>query len=301
MQYRFADRVARAPESFLDELFRVSADPSIISFAGGLPSSALIDTEGIARAAREVMEEEPQVALQYTTTDGYLPLREYIADRYRRRLGIPAVAEEIQIVNGSQQCLDLFAKLFLNTGDHVGMERPGYLGAIEAFSLYEPVIDTVPLEEDGPALDAFERLVKKSTGEILLRHPQLPEPFGQDVFAGKAEGDRGDPRRERHGLLRGRCVRRALLRCPAPAAGKTVGPRPGRDLRLVLQDRGAGDADRVDVRTAGDPQKVQHREAGGRPPLQLPLPEDPAPVPHHPRSSMRTSGRSWPNTAGNAG
>ncbi|MDD1690459.1 MAG: PLP-dependent aminotransferase family protein [Methanoregula sp.] len=179
MQYRFADRVARAPKSFLEELFRVSSDPTIISFAGGLPSSALLDTEGIARAAREVMEEEPQVALQYTTTDGYLPLREFIADRYRRRLGVPATAEEIQIVNGSQQCLDLFAKLFLNTGDHVGMERPGYLGAIEAFSLYEPVIDTVPLEEDGPDLAAFERLVRDTQVKFFYGIPNSQNPSGR--------------------------------------------------------------------------------------------------------------------------
>ncbi len=83
MQYHFADRLSHAPKSFLEELFRVSADPAIISFAGGLPSSALIDTEGIKEATCHVMEEDPSTALQYTTTDGYLPLREYIADRYR--------------------------------------------------------------------------------------------------------------------------------------------------------------------------------------------------------------------------
>jgi 2-aminoadipate transaminase len=179
MQYRFADRVAKAPVSFLEELFRVSSDPSIISFAGGLPSAELIDTEGIARAAREVMEEEPRIALQYTTTDGYPPLREYIADRYRRRLGLLATAEEIQIVNGSQQCLDLFAKLFLNTGDHVGMERPGYLGAIEAFSLYEPVIDTIALEDDGPDLDAFEQLVRNTRVKFFYGIPNSQNPSGR--------------------------------------------------------------------------------------------------------------------------
>jgi len=179
MQYRFADRVARAPESFLDELFRVSSDPSIISFAGGLPSAALIDTEGIARATREVMDGEPQVALQYSTTDGYLPLREYIADRYRSRLGLAASADEIQIVNGSQQCLDLFAKLFLNKGDHVGMERPGYLGAIEAFSLYEPVIDTVPLEDDGPDLAAFRTLVTGTQVKFFYGIPNSQNPSGR--------------------------------------------------------------------------------------------------------------------------
>lgn len=179
MQYQFADRVARAPKSFLEELFRVSSDPSIISFAGGLPSAELIDTAGIARATREILEEEPKIALQYTTTDGYLPLREYIADRYRRRLGIPASAEEIQIVNGSQQCLDLFAKIFLNAGDHAGMERPGYLGAIEAFSLYEPVIDTVPLEDDGPDLEAFGQMVRNNRPKFFYGIPNSQNPSGR--------------------------------------------------------------------------------------------------------------------------
>ena len=179
MQYPFASRIAHAPASFLEELFRVSADPSIISFAGGLPSTALIDTRGIADATREVMETEAGIALQYTTTDGYRPLREYIAERYRNRLGIPATADEIQIVNGSQQCLDLFAKIFLDPGNHVAMERPGYLGAIEAFSLYEPVIDTVPPEEDGPDLDAFSRLVTHTPVKFFYGIPNSQNPSGR--------------------------------------------------------------------------------------------------------------------------
>jgi len=179
LQYHFASRLYRLQESFLDELFRVSADPSIISFAGGLPSSALIDREGITRAAHEVLEEDASVALQYTTTDGYLPLREYIADRYRHRLNIPATAGEIQIVNGSQQCLDLFAKILLNAGDPVGMERPGYLGAIEAFSLYEPVIHTVPLEDKGLDLIAFESLVRKKLPKFFYGIPNSQNPSGR--------------------------------------------------------------------------------------------------------------------------
>ncbi|MDO9324686.1 MAG: PLP-dependent aminotransferase family protein [Methanoregula sp.] len=179
MSFHFADRIKRAPVSFLSELFSVSNNPSIISFAGGLPSTALIDTDGIAQATRQVMEEDAQTALQYTTTDGYLPLREYIADRYRARLGLPATAEDIQIVNGSQQCLDLFAKIFLNAGDHVGMERPGYLGAIEAFSLYEPVIDTVPLGDDGPDLASFEQFVKTPKAKFFYGIPNSQNPSGR--------------------------------------------------------------------------------------------------------------------------
>ncbi len=179
MTFRFARRLDSVPPSFLDELFRVSSDPSIISFAGGLPSSALIDLEGIRDATVSVMDEEGRTALQYSTTDGYLPLREYIADRYRTRLKIPVSPDEIQIVNGSQQCLDLFGKIFLNPGDRVGIERPGYLGAVEAFSLYEPVIGSVPLEEDGPELDAFRRFVQEKSPKFFYGIPNAQNPSGR--------------------------------------------------------------------------------------------------------------------------
>ena len=176
--YGFATRIARVPASFLGELFRVSSDPSIISFAGGLPSSALIDVDGLDAAGRKVMEEEGRTALQYSTTDGFRPLREYIAKRYRKRLGIPATADEIQIVNGSQQCLDLFAKIFLDPGDHVGMERPGYLGAIEAFSLYEPAFHAVPLDDEGPETEAFGQMATTAPVKFFYGIPNSQNPSG---------------------------------------------------------------------------------------------------------------------------
>ena len=179
MEYRFARRMGCLPPSFLGELFRVSSQPGIISFAGGLPSSGLIDAEGLSRATRQVIEEEGRMPFQYSTTDGYLPLREYIADRYRRRLGIPAEADEIQIVNGSQQCLDLVAKILLDPGDHLGMERPGYLGAIEAFSLYEPVIHAVPLNDEGPDLERFAALVHQHPLRFFYGIPNSQNPSGR--------------------------------------------------------------------------------------------------------------------------
>jgi len=178
MEYRFATRMVRAPKSFLDELFRVSRDPKILSFAGGLPASELIDVEGIALAAREMLEEDGREALQYSTTDGYLPLREYIAARYRRRLKIPAEASDIQIVNGSQQCLDLAAKIFLDPGDCLAMERPGYLGAVEAFSLYEPEFQPVTLLEDGPDIEEFSAMVKRSCPKFFYGIPNSQNPSG---------------------------------------------------------------------------------------------------------------------------
>lgn len=179
MEYRFARRMGCLPPSFLGELFRVSSQPGVISFAGGLPGSDVIDVEGIAEASRHVLSEHGRIALQYSTTDGYLPLREYIADRYRDRLGLPATAGEIQIVNGSQQCLDLMAKILVNPGDHIGMERPGYLGAIEAFSLYEPVIHAVTLADSGPDLTSFETLAHGYPLRFFYGVPNSQNPSGQ--------------------------------------------------------------------------------------------------------------------------
>ena len=179
MSFQFAHRMDAVPESFLDTLFAVSSDPSIISFAGGLPSSELIDVEGIAEAAADVMREDGRAALQYSTCDGHLPLREWIADRYSRRLGISARPEDIRIVNGSQQCLDLVAKIFCNPGDVIGMERPGYLGAVEAFSIYEPAICGVPLApEGGPEMEAFSRLCAEMNPVFFYGIPNFQNPSG---------------------------------------------------------------------------------------------------------------------------
>jgi len=82
-------------------------------------------------------------------------------------------------VNGSQQCLDLFAKIFLNPGDHVGIERPGYLGAIEAFSLYEPCIAAVPLDNEGLILDLFGDTVKTEPLKFFYRIPNSQNPSGR--------------------------------------------------------------------------------------------------------------------------
>lgn len=179
MQFSFSGRYTRTPKSFLDELFRVSRDPSIISFAGGLPDTNLIDLDGIREAAATVFEEKGRAALQYTTTDGYLPLREYIAERYQKRLGIPASPDEIQIVNGSQQCLDIIGKIFISKGTHIGMEAPGYLGAIDSFSLYEPVIHTVPLDEEGPDPDYFQELIKTRPISFFYGIPNSQNPSGR--------------------------------------------------------------------------------------------------------------------------
>jgi 2-aminoadipate transaminase len=170
--------MAAVPPSFLGRLFAVSADPSVISLAGGLPATAVLDATGIAAAAADVLAEHGPAALQYSTTDGFLPLRQYIAERYHRRYGLDVTAANVQIVNGSQQCLDLVAKCLIDPGDAVAIEEPGYLGAIEAFSLYEPRFTGVPLSVEGPDLRALKETVARDRPKFFYAIPNCQNPSG---------------------------------------------------------------------------------------------------------------------------
>jgi len=177
-QFTFAPRMAKTPKSFIREILKVTERPEVISFAGGLPSPALIDVSGIRTAAASVLENDGPVVLQYSTTEGYLPLRQYIADRYKKRLGLSVQPDEILITNGSQQCLDLIGKVVIGTGDHVAIERPGYLGAIQAFSLYEPVFHPVPLGENGPDTGMLDQTLRESPVKMFYGVPNAQNPSG---------------------------------------------------------------------------------------------------------------------------
>lgn len=177
-QYTFAPRMAKTPKSFIREILKVTENPGIISFAGGLPNPALIDVEGIARAAARVLADDGRSVLQYSTTEGYLPLRQFIADRYKKRLGLSVSPEEILITNGSQQCLDLIGKVFINAGDHIAIERPGYLGAIQAFSLYEPIFHAVNLNADGPDPAMFSNVCRQHKISLFYGVPNSQNPSG---------------------------------------------------------------------------------------------------------------------------
>lgn len=176
--YTFAPRMAKTPKSFIREILKVTERPEIISFAGGLPSPDLIDVKGIRTAAAAVLEQDGRCALQYSTTEGYLPLRQFIADRYKKRLGLSISPDEILITNGSQQCLDLIGKVLIGAGDHVAIERPGYLGAIQAFSLYEPVFHPVPLDNDGPDIASLDKTCRSCPLRLFYGVPNSQNPSG---------------------------------------------------------------------------------------------------------------------------
>jgi 2-aminoadipate transaminase len=176
MENIFADRMYSVRRSFIREILKVTGDSSIISFAGGLPNPKSFPVEEVAAAALKVLKEDGTGALQYSTTEGYLPLREYIARRYAR-YGIKADASEILITTGSQQGLDLIGKVFLNKGDLVGMERPTYLAAIQSFGMYEPEFVDIPLQDDGIDTGAMAKALAKGV-KLLYTVPSFQNPTG---------------------------------------------------------------------------------------------------------------------------
>lgn len=178
MQYTFANRMSKTPRSFIREILKVTQKPEIISFAGGLPNPSLFPVQELAETARQVIADEGNAALQYATTEGHFPLRKWIADRYKTRLGIEVSPDEILITNGSQQCLDLIGKVFINPGSTVAMERPGYLGAIQAFSMYEPRFVDVALTNDGPDIEVLKTVLASEKPCFFYGVPNSQNPSG---------------------------------------------------------------------------------------------------------------------------
>ena len=178
MKYSFSRRIQKTPKSFIREILKVTQNPEVISFAGGLPNPGLIDTEGILRAAETVIKNDGRNVLQYSNTEGYTPLRQFIADRYKKQYDIRVSPEEILITNGSQQCLDLVGKVFIDKNDAVAIERPGYLGAIQAFSMFEPEFFPIELHNDGPDTEELKSIISEENPKLFYAIPNSQNPSG---------------------------------------------------------------------------------------------------------------------------
>ena len=177
MNYPFARRMNKIPRSFVREILKVTEDPEIISFAGGLPNPLSFPVDEVKKATSKVLEEEGEQVLQYSTTEGYAPLRDFIAQRYSHQ-GLNVDVDDIMITNGSQQCLDLVGKVFLDQNDGVVMERPTYLAAIQAFGLSEPKFHSVPLLEDGVDTTALEKLLRTENVKLFYAVTSFQNPTG---------------------------------------------------------------------------------------------------------------------------
>ena len=180
-QARFARRVERLKPSTIREMLKVTQDPNVISFGGGLPAAELFPVDDISAAQDSVMCARGSAALQYSVTDGILELREWVAARLSAKHGVPLGPEDVVITGGSQQGLDLYGRVFLDAGDVVALENPSYLGAIQAFDAYEPRYLPIASDDCGIVPDALARGLAQADPppKFLYLVPNYENPTGR--------------------------------------------------------------------------------------------------------------------------
>jgi 2-aminoadipate transaminase len=178
----FAGRMQQLRPSTIREILKVTAQPEIISFAGGLPAPELFPIEAIRAAADDVLAHSGCEALQYGPSEGFPLLREWIAEEMQRR-GVNVPSAGVLVTNGSQQVLDLTAKLFLNAGDVVLTENPTYLAAIQAFQTFEARFVPVPTDSQGLIPEALPELIRRHHPKFLYTIPNFQNPTGVTLAA----------------------------------------------------------------------------------------------------------------------
>jgi len=174
--HRYARRTKCAKSSIIRELLKLTQRPEVISFAGGMPAPQVFPVEKFKEACSKVLTDNPTAALQYGPTEGYLPLRQFIVGQMAR-YGILAGIDNVMITSGSQQALDLIAKLLINRGDRILVESPSYLGALQAFDLMGAEYVTVPIDDHGLNTDYLEAALR-SGPKFMYILPNFQNPGG---------------------------------------------------------------------------------------------------------------------------
>ena len=184
---KFSGQYRNIPVSFVRSILNVVGQKEMISFAGGLPNPSLFPVEALAESTRAVMADHGRTILQYAGSMGYYPLREWIAGRYSAKYGMTISPEMVVITNGSQQAIDIVSKLFINPGDAVILEKPSYLGAIQAMSAYLPDFREVDLDEDGANLVQVEDLFLNDAIKLMYAVTNAQNPSGISYSAEKRQ------------------------------------------------------------------------------------------------------------------
>lgn len=182
MKIGFSDSALRIKASEIRELLKLTTNPEIISFAGGLPAAELFPLEKIAAVSNDVILNEGCKALQYSPTEGYHKLRHLINEQRLKKVGIRVDDDDILITSGSQQALDFSGKLFINNGDRIVVEAPTYLGALNAFLSYNPTYLEVNMDDNGMDMEALEKILKEQEDiKFIYTIPDFQNPSGKTM------------------------------------------------------------------------------------------------------------------------
>lgn len=173
-----SNRIKNTPSSFIREILKVTQNPEIISFAGGLPNPISFPAEALKISMQNITEKYGNKIYQYSTTQGLDILREYIVERYKKLWNMDITIENVIITTGSQQALDLIGKCFINEGDTVLVEKPSYLGLLQAFMLYEANFIQTKLNEDGLDIEELKENLKIHKPKLAYLIPNFQNPTG---------------------------------------------------------------------------------------------------------------------------
>ncbi|PLS08357.1 aminotransferase-like domain-containing protein [Neobacillus cucumis] len=181
MKNKFAERTHLVKPSETREILKITERPEIISFAGGLPAPELFPVEALKVACNAVLNEEGEASLQYSTTEGYIPLREAICQRMKV-IGINSTIENVLITSGSQQAIDLTGRLFINEGDTIICESPTYLAAINVFKSYNAKFVEVAMDDEGMVMEELEKkLLEHPNTKFIYTIPDFQNPTGRTL------------------------------------------------------------------------------------------------------------------------
>ncbi|MGY6209037.1 aminotransferase-like domain-containing protein [Cytobacillus firmus] len=181
MEHKFAERARFVTSSETREILKVTERPEVISFAGGLPAPELFPVEALKEVCNAVLTEEGAAALQYSTTEGYIPLREAICQRMKSA-GIDSSIENVLITSGSQQAIDLTGRLFINEGDTIICESPTYLAAINVFKSYNAKFVEVAMDDDGMVMEELEQMLRDHPdAKFIYTIPDFQNPTGRTL------------------------------------------------------------------------------------------------------------------------
>ena len=174
----FSKRIKNTSSSFIREILKVTQRPEIISFAGGLPNPVSFPQEELKISMNRIADKYKDKIYQYSTTLGLDSLRQFIASRYKKIHNMDITLDNIIITTGSQQALDLIAKVFLDKNDKVLVEEPSYLGLLQAFSMFEVDFVQTKLNDDGLDIECLKETVNKHHPKLAYLIPNFQNPTG---------------------------------------------------------------------------------------------------------------------------
>ena len=160
MKYQFSQKIDSLQPSAIREILKATADPSVISFAAGNPAPEAFPVETVQKIAAEILQENPVLALQYSVTEGYTPLRDRLAVYVKERYGIGQDFDQVLVVSGAQQGICLTAHCLVDDGDTIICESPSFIGSLNAFRSFRSHLVGVEMDDDGINIEKLEAALK---------------------------------------------------------------------------------------------------------------------------------------------